>query len=363
MRKARFARAVETASKQRERVSIREALWFGLRSPETTDEASLADWRVGSLDHMAILLGITHILITGTCAVLFESRGTGLSADNPLIPAFLVIGCDVAAAIALWMRKRLNLASHTVTRWLCAYLAVVGVLWTWFGIAVQDDTFLLPIAAAPIAMSAGHRHGCGRIDPVSAVDHHQHDHLGNRRDFAIREPAGSFRCRNPVAGPGRLQHRRIAEASSAPAAAGSTSTPRRARRSTSSRSSRQRPRLVLGDQRAGALSYVSRAARRRPPLRPHELLGRQFTDLLGVDTGARNMPRSARPWASTCRPACPSPTSSSAPTSDEDIRWSLSGTRASTSMAASSASAASAPTSPSSAAPTRRSTGSPNSIR
>ena len=60
-----------------------------------------------------------------------------------------MIGCDAAAAIALWMRKRLNLASHTLTRWLCAYLAVVGVLWTWFGIAVEDDTFLLRQSPPP----------------------------------------------------------------------------------------------------------------------------------------------------------------------------------------------------------------------
>ena len=155
MRKARFARAVEKAAESTDRVSIREALWFGLRAPETTDEASLADWRIAGLDQIALMLGLTHLLITGTCAVLFETRGTGLSWDNPLIPAFLVIGCDMIAAAALLLRKRLNIPSHSVVRGLCAYLAVVGLLWTWFGLAVEDDTFLLPIAAAPIAMGAG----------------------------------------------------------------------------------------------------------------------------------------------------------------------------------------------------------------
>src|SRR6478609_5946034 len=155
MRRARFARAVEKTAESTERVSIREALWFGLRTPETSDEASLADWRVAGLDQVALLLGVTHLLITGTCAALFDTRGTGMSWDNPLIPAFLVIGCDAVAATILFKRRRLNLPSHTIIRGLCLYLAVVGMLWTWFGLAVEDDTFVYPIAAAPVAMSAG----------------------------------------------------------------------------------------------------------------------------------------------------------------------------------------------------------------
>src|SRR5688572_29777163 len=154
MRKARFARAVEKAETT-ERVSIREALWFGLRRPETTDEASLADWRVAGLDQVALLLGATHLLITGACAMLFDTRATGFSADNPLIPACLVIACDAIAAAALMLRKRTNIPSHMVVRGLCVYLTVVGLLWTWFGLAVEDDTFIYPLAAAPIAMSAG----------------------------------------------------------------------------------------------------------------------------------------------------------------------------------------------------------------
>jgi hypothetical protein len=154
MRRARFARAVETAGSVKERVSIREALWFGLRTPETTDEASLSDWRVAGLDHLPILLGVTHLFITVACIAMFTSRGTGLSVDNPLIPAFLALVCDAAAATVLFMRNRLNIASHTVVRGLCVYLAIVGMVWTWFGVAVEDASFIYTISAAPIAMSA-----------------------------------------------------------------------------------------------------------------------------------------------------------------------------------------------------------------
>ncbi len=71
MRRARFARAVENIGGEAQTVSIREALWFGVRAPETSDEASLSDWRVGGLDHVALLLGVTHLLIVGACSALF----------------------------------------------------------------------------------------------------------------------------------------------------------------------------------------------------------------------------------------------------------------------------------------------------
>jgi diguanylate cyclase (GGDEF)-like protein len=138
-----------------EKVSIAEALLFDLRRPESSDEASLSEWRIAIVTHVALLLGVTHVLITAACVAMFTSRGTGLSMDNPLIPASLVIAVDAAAATALVYRQRLNLHPHTVVRSLCGYLGIVGLLWAWFGQAVADDTFVTPMAAAPIAMAAG----------------------------------------------------------------------------------------------------------------------------------------------------------------------------------------------------------------
>ena len=138
-----------------EKVSIAEALLFDLRRPESSDEASLSEWRIAIVTHVALLLGVTHVLITAACVAMFTSRGTGLSMDNPLIPAGLVIAVDAAAATALVYRQRLNLHPHTVVRSLCGYLGIVGLLWAWFGQAVADDTFVTPMAAAPIAMAAG----------------------------------------------------------------------------------------------------------------------------------------------------------------------------------------------------------------
>ena len=53
-------------------MSIREALWFDVRAPESSDEDSLADWRVAALEHAPLLLGITHLLITVACVFLLD---------------------------------------------------------------------------------------------------------------------------------------------------------------------------------------------------------------------------------------------------------------------------------------------------
>ena len=155
MRRTRFARAVEQAGATPEKVSIAEALWFDLRRPESNDEASLSEWRIAIVAHVALLLGVTHVLIAAAALVMFASGGSGLSADNPLIPASLVIALDAAAATALVMRKRMNLHAHTVVRSLCVFLGLVGLLWAWFCQTIADDTFTTPMAAAPIAMAAG----------------------------------------------------------------------------------------------------------------------------------------------------------------------------------------------------------------
>ena len=61
MRRTRFARAVDTGGEARQRVSIREALWFDFWSAEAVDDEALADSRVAALNHSALVLAITHL--------------------------------------------------------------------------------------------------------------------------------------------------------------------------------------------------------------------------------------------------------------------------------------------------------------
>jgi diguanylate cyclase (GGDEF)-like protein len=319
MRRARFARAVENVGGEAQTVSIREALWFGLRTPETSDEASLSDWRVGGLDHVALLLGVTHLLIIGACTALFQTRGFGISSDNPLVPAALVILCDIVAAALLMNRKRLNLSSHTVVRGLCVYLAIVGVLWTWFGVSVQDDAFIYPIAAAPIAMSAGIAMGAVvSIQSPPLI-------ITNMLTSAF---AAIMLSQGPLV-PVAVEILSLALV--AYSIAGSRSFMRAGRRRLNLDAEARKALNFVEEfensgrgwfwetNAEGTLSYVSQQLADDFRCEAPELLGRQFSDLLSAETShgkTLGFHLSARfPFSDVVVTAA----------SDEDIHWSLSG--------------------------------------
>jgi len=325
MRRARFARAVEKTAESTERVSIREALRFGLRRPETSDEASLADWRVSGLDQVALLLGVTHVLITGTCVALFDMRGTGLSLDNPLIPAFLVIACDAIAAIALHLRERLNIPSHSVVRGLCAYLAVVGLLWTWFGLAVEDATFLYPIAAAPIAMSAGI--AMGAIVSVQSPPLI----ITNMVTSAF---TAIMLSESPLV-PFAVEFLSLALVAYSIAGARSFIAAGRRRLNLDAEA---RKALNFVDEfensgrgwfwetnGEGTLSYVSQQLADDFRCEAPELLGRQFTDLLSVDRSPGSATEERKTLGFHLSARFPFSEVIVRAASDEDIHWSLSG--------------------------------------
>src|SRR5215203_1436401 len=108
MRRARFATTIGSGEADRDRATVREALWFDLRAHESADEESLADWRIAGLDHIAILLGLTHLLITGACVLLSPGMAATPWWDNPLIPATMTLALDGGAAAALMNRRRFN---------------------------------------------------------------------------------------------------------------------------------------------------------------------------------------------------------------------------------------------------------------
>src|SRR5690349_25109796 len=115
MRRSRFAKAVEVAE-VRERASIRDALWFDVTAPETSDEESLCDWRLAGMQHAPLILGVTHLLITIAYLVLTPKLALCFCLGNPLIPSTLVILVDGAVAALLFARKRLSLPPHGIFR-------------------------------------------------------------------------------------------------------------------------------------------------------------------------------------------------------------------------------------------------------
>jgi diguanylate cyclase (GGDEF)-like protein len=322
MRRSRFAKAVES-HEVREQASITDALFFDIRTPETTDEDSLSDWRLAGLQHAPLLLGITHLLVAATCAALERYHQFCACFENPLIPAGLVVALDAAAATLLFVRNRLRLAPRSIIRILCVYLAVAGVLWTWFGYTVADDQFVTPFAAAPIAMAAG---------------------ISMRTIVSISSPplllvnaivsvfAAAVLARSPLIATGvailslALFAYSVASARSFIAAGRKRlrveAQARKAQHFVDEFESSGRGWFWETDS-LGTLSYVSQQLADDFESEPEALLGRQFTDLVSVDHASESEEGKTLGFHLSAR--FPFSDVVVRPASEQDVHWSLSG--------------------------------------
>jgi diguanylate cyclase (GGDEF)-like protein/PAS domain S-box-containing protein len=323
MRRSRFAATIET-NEVRDQASISDALWFDVSRPETADEEALTDWRLAGLQHAPIILGITHLLVTITSTILSMRHNYSSLSDNPLIPAALVIALDAATATAIMMRERLGLASHTVMRALAVYLVFASLLWTWYGVTVADDTFVTPIAAAPIAMATG---------------------IALRTIVSISSPplvlanglvsilAAAVLANSPLITAGVAILSAVLFAYSTAGARSFIEAGRkRLRLEAHARKSQHFVDEFENSGRGwfwetdslGTLSYVSRQLADDFQCEPEELLGRQFTDLLSVDQNSETMEeRKTLGFHLSAR--FPFSDVVVSPASEEDVHWSLSG--------------------------------------
>ena len=323
MRRSRFVNPVQP--RENEKASISEALWFDLRSPETSDDGTLLDWRVGGLDHVAVLLGIAHLLITATCVFLSPSLAYSSWLDNPLIPSVLVIALDIGVAAALLTRHRFNLAPHNVVRSLCLYLALSGVLWTWFGHAVADDSFTTPIAAAPIAMTAGIAMGAivsVNSPPLAVVN------------TLVAAFAAIILANSPLITVGvEILSLVLLGYSVAGSRSYIASGRKRLRLQAQARKAQHFVDEFENSGRGwfwetdslGTLSYVSYQLADDFQCEPEALLGRSFTDLLSVDTHADDANEERKTLGFHLSARFPFSDVVVRPASDEDVHWSLSG--------------------------------------
>jgi diguanylate cyclase (GGDEF)-like protein len=323
MRRSRFAKAIEV-NEVRERASIRDALWFDVTHPDTSDEESLSEWRLAGMEHAPLILGVTHLLIAVAYVILSPALQLCACSGNPLVPSSLAIAVDLGMAVLLFTRKRLGMSPHTGFRLLAAYLAVSGLLWTWFGYTVADDNLLTPLAAAPIAMAAGiaMRTVVSISSPPLALV-----------NMLISILAAEMLAGSPLVPAGVAILSIVLFAYSVAGARSFIATGRK--RLKLEAQARKAQHFVDEFENSGrgwfwetdslgTLSYVSQQLADDFQCEPEALLGRQFTDLLSVDQASDSFEErktlgfhlSARfPFSDVVvRPA-----------SEQDVHWSLSG--------------------------------------
>jgi diguanylate cyclase (GGDEF)-like protein len=306
-----------------DKASIGEALWFDI-SATSLDEQSVSAWRVATLEHVALLLGASHLLVAATSLLLLPEAGSSFSLSHPVVPAIGVMLLDVAAALGLKWRDRISLPPHQVVRALCAYLGGTGVLWAMFGLALSGhspiaaNTAVVTVMIAGVAMAAIAAVSSPPLAMVNAFV------LVVTSVLFVRSPiivfgitvlafltvAYSVSCAQTIIAAGRRRLKIEALARKAQCFVDEFENTGRG--------------WFWETNAEGTLSYVSQQLADDFQCEPEALLGRPFTDLLLVDGSASSMEEgktlgfhlSARfPFSDVVvRPA-----------SDEDVHWSLSG--------------------------------------
>ncbi|WP_051531694.1 EAL domain-containing protein [Sphingomonas sp. URHD0057] len=325
MRRSRFAASFETNDEILARTSVREAMRFDLRKSDSSGEHSLAEWRVAGLDFTAMLLGFTHLLFTIAYLVLADGIPTTVTFDNPLIPSLLALLVDGGACAALLTRRRFNFSAHVVVRSLCAYVALSGLLWTWFGHAVQDDAFVTPISAAQIILCAGISMGTivsissppltlvnAVVCTLAAIV------LGNSplvpagvAILSLMLVAYSIAGTRKIIATGRIRLKLEGQA-------------RKALHFVDEFENTGRGWFWETDS-FGTLSYVSGQLAEDFQCDPESLLGRQFTDLLSVDTHVPDVFEERKTLGFHLSARFPFSDVVVRPASEQDVHWSLSG--------------------------------------
>ena len=325
MARTRFAKAVgQSPSGTPERASVHEALWFDIKVPESAGEASLSETRMAALDQSAILLGLAHLLIGITCVARHPELATRLSLSNPLIPLLLLLAVDTVAALALQFRHRLELLPHTVARGLCCYLAVVGTIWTLFGLAIMMNV-PGPIPVMSVAICAGI--AMASLVAVSSPP------LAVINAFVATASAAFFSV-SPVIPVGVAVLSFLVVAYSVAVARTVIAAGRR----RLNLDAEAHKALTFVDEfensgrgwfwetnPEGTLSYVSQQLADDFKCEPAELLGRQFTDLLSVDTNGDQATEERKTLGFHLSARFPFSDVIVRAASDQNVHWSLSG--------------------------------------
>ena len=323
MRRARFA--VSFGDGINDKASVNDALTFDLRTPDNADDENLAAQRIAMFEYAPALLGAAHLVWGLACALLHPGHTASFNIANPLFPVVLVLLLDAAAFFALHFRQKLRLSPRTVSLGLCGYIGASGALWMGYGLSL--GTTLHVSDAGFIALAFGAGLGAATIvsissPPVAIVN-------------ALVAMAGAVAVsRTPqiLAGIGFLALINIAY-SVASARTVIANSRARLRLDAQARKSLQFVDEFENSGRGwfwetnsqGTLSYVSQQLADDFKVEAEELLGRQFNDLLSVDSGTGDNLREERTLGFHLSARFPFSDVVVRAASDEDIHWSLSG--------------------------------------
>ena len=325
MRRSRFATAIELGRQELGKASVSDALLFDIRAPETPDEDSLASWRIAGFQHLPLLLGATHFMIALAGLMFHGKDALRLTFGNPLVPLSMILMLDAAAGLMMKWRHQLNLAPHVVIRGLCGYLIGTGLLWILFGSAVLSEPHTGHEYTVPLGIGAGITMAAivsVKAPPLAAVN-------------MLVGIAGTLLLSNAsmvTIGISLLCTMVLAYS----VADAQTVLTTGRRRLALDAEARKALRFIDEFEHSGrgwfwetnaegTLSYVSQQLADDLESEPQALLGRQFTDLLSVDSDVGSVGEERKTLGFHLSARFPFSDVTVRAASDKDIHWSLSG--------------------------------------
>ncbi|WP_300974243.1 EAL domain-containing protein [Sphingomonas sp. LHG3406-1] len=304
------------------RVSVREAMTFDVLPPETDDDFTLQSKRIAMWAYAPWLLAATHFIV----GIILLMRGGAEGGQNlllALLPVAIAIALDLAAGTMLLMRRKLSISPVTTSRLVMLWFAATGVLWMMFGRVTDPgliDSSFLPLAlGAGLAVKAMLSIGSPSAAIINALLATIGVHLFSD-DPLIKSaiPLLGMACAFYSIVITRMMlassRRRLALDWQAKKALNFVEEFENSGRG-----------WFWETNPAGTLSYVSQQLADDFKTTPDALLGRQFNDLLSVDTGSGDALREERTLGFHLSARFPFSDVVVRPASDQDVHWSLSG--------------------------------------
>ena len=309
--------------RRRARASVREAITFDLLPPDNDDDFTLQSKRIAMWAYAPWLLAATHLIVAISLLMAVKGKVGTSALFLALLPIGIALLLNGAAGLMLAMRKRLGIGPALIARLVLAWFSATGFLWMVFGeIAYKDlaDSSFLPLAlGAGLAVKAMLSIG----SPPAAIVNALLATIG----INVFSSDPILQAAIPLLGLSTVAYSilitRMMLASSR-------------RRLALDWQAKKALNFVAEFENsgrgwfwetnaAGTLSYVSQQLADDFKTTPEALLGRQFTDLLSVDTNSSDTLREERTLGFHLSARFPFSDVVVRPASDEDVHWSLSG--------------------------------------
>jgi diguanylate cyclase (GGDEF)-like protein len=323
MRRTVFGRSSE-AGLPPPRASAREALLFDVRDHEGSTDLTLAERRVGSWLFAPWLLFAGHSIIAITLMFVDRPAASAGVLAGVYVPLGLSLVTDVCAGLLMMGWRRLQMAPHTVARIMSLYIAITGGLWTMASIAagslrLADATFVTLAMAAGFFIRSMAAIASPPLAVVNAIVALAATVLFSRNvevsfaidALALMMVAYSIAATEKTLADGR---RRLALEWQAKKALNFVDEFENSGRG-----------WFWETDSIGTLSYVSQQLADDFKVDPTSLLGRQFTDLLSVDSHSSDSMEERKTLGFHLSARFPFSDVVVRPASEQDVHWSLSG--------------------------------------